>query len=186
MGRYSWSDRYTVEDCLSLSVFVLKRDGVFKGRINSPDASHYSNGTSIWANSSGEEIGKIGFSIDTRGYEGKMWLEYSWTDRATEEKENLRYFVGLVSTLCNWGGRRWWFICTCTKDGIYCGRRVARLYLPPNGKYFGCRYCYELTYQSCRESHKYDGMWLKMGVPPFIGNLIVSREKGLNRWTSAS
>ena len=75
MGRYSWSDRYTVEDCLSLSVFVLKRDGVFKGRINSPDASHYSNGTSIWANSSGEEIGKIGIGEVNIDNLYDMWLK---------------------------------------------------------------------------------------------------------------
>jgi hypothetical protein len=30
------------------------------------------------------------------------------------------------------------------------------LYLPPGGKFFGCRQCYDLTYESCQRSHKYD------------------------------
>ena len=36
------------------------------------------------------------------------------------------------------------------------------LYLPPWGRYFGCRDCHGLTYTSCRESHKYDKLWLWM------------------------
>jgi hypothetical protein len=33
---------------------------------------------------------------------------------------------------------------------------VGKLYLPPGGRYFGCRHCYNLTYTSCQESRKYD------------------------------
>jgi hypothetical protein len=33
---------------------------------------------------------------------------------------------------------------------------VGKLYLPPGGKFFGCRQCYDLTYESCQRSHKYD------------------------------
>lgn len=40
--------------------------------------------------------------------------------------------------------------------GVRCGRRVRKLYLPPGGRYFGCRHCYRLTYTSCQESHQYD------------------------------
>ena len=42
--------------------------------------------------------------------------------------------------------------------GRSCGRRVGKLYLPPGGRYYGCRYCHELTYTSCQESHKYGGL----------------------------
>ena len=54
------------------------------------------------------------------------------------------------------GGVRWWFLCTLTCDGRYCGRRVGKLYLPPGGRYYGCRHCYDLTYKSCQLSHKYE------------------------------
>jgi hypothetical protein len=35
---------------------------------------------------------------------------------------------------------------------------VAKLYLPPQGRKFGCRTCHDLTYESSQESHAYDGL----------------------------
>ena len=48
-------------------------------------------------------------------------------------------------TACNFGGERPWFIC----PGADCGWRVALLYGP--GRYFLCRHCYDLRYESQRE-----------------------------------
>jgi hypothetical protein len=53
---------------------------------------------------------------------------------------------------------RWWFVCPLILGGVPCGRRVGKLHLPPQGRYFGCRRCHGLTYASCRESHTYDGV----------------------------
>ena len=39
---------------------------------------------------------------------------------------------------CRFGGHRFWFRCSC-------GRHVATLY-SPNGRPWGCRHCYRLTY----------------------------------------
>jgi len=39
-------------------------------------------------------------------------------------------------------------------NGRVCCRRVAKLYLPLGGRYFGCRHCYNLTYQSYKEHDK--------------------------------
>ena len=39
-------------------------------------------------------------------------------------------------------------------NGHACNRRVAKLYLPPGGRYFGCRHCYRLTYRSVQEHDK--------------------------------
>jgi len=33
------------------------------------------------------------------------------------------------------------------------------------GRYFGCRHCYNLTYTSCQESHKYDACLAAVGAP---------------------
>jgi hypothetical protein len=46
-----------------------------------------------------------------------------------------------------------------------CGRRVGNLYLPPRSRYFyfGCRRCYRLTYTSCQESRRDDGVARNMG-----------------------
>jgi hypothetical protein len=37
---------------------------------------------------------------------------------------------------------------------VPCGRRVSALYLPPGAKWFGCRHCYELTYESAQTHDK--------------------------------
>jgi hypothetical protein len=34
------------------------------------------------------------------------------------------------------------------------GRRVGKLYLPPSARYFGCRHCYDLTYNSVQQHDK--------------------------------
>jgi hypothetical protein len=47
-------------------------------------------------------------------------------------------------------GRRYWLECALASDGIRCGRRVRVLYLPSGQRYFGCRHCYNLTYDSVR------------------------------------
>jgi hypothetical protein len=46
--------------------------------------------------------------------------------------------------------------------GVPCGRRAGKLYLPPGGRYFGCRLCHGLTYTSCQESHKYDAAFRRL------------------------
>jgi hypothetical protein len=47
--------------------------------------------------------------------------------------------------------KHFYFICPLVVNGRACRRRVAKLYLPPGGEYFGCRHCYNLTYESCKE-----------------------------------
>jgi hypothetical protein len=38
--------------------------------------------------------------------------------------------------------------------GVNCGRRVAKLYLPPGSRYFGCRVCRRLTYYRAQTHDK--------------------------------
>jgi hypothetical protein len=67
-----------------------------------------------------------------------MTVQYEWRG------EQLAQEVHFDWTPCNYGGHRPWLIC------MHCGRRVAVLYL--RGKYFACRHCQDLTYQSCQGS----------------------------------
>ena len=60
-----------------------------------------------------------------------------------EEVEEAVYFDW---TPCHYGGERRWFICPMRG----CGKRVAVLY--GAGKYFACRHCYDLAYESQREN----------------------------------
>jgi hypothetical protein len=63
--------------------------------------------------------------------------------------------------------------------GPPCGRRVGKLYLPPCGRYFGCRHCYRLTYTSCQESHKYDDLYRSMAAS--MGWDFGTAKRGMNR-----
>ena len=42
------------------------------------------------------------------------------------------------------------------RDGVPCRRRCGKLYLPPGARYFGCRICQDLSYESSHEAHPYD------------------------------
>ena len=69
------------------------------------------------------------------------------------------YKVRLVTTKPNYGGRRWWFICPLVRRDGGPPRRVAKLYLPSGGKYFGSREAYGLTYTTCQVSGKTRGFF---------------------------
>jgi hypothetical protein len=89
---------------------------------------------------------------------------YTQTDRYTSEETDFDYKTPLQTTPLPWGGVRYWFTCPLVVDGRSCLRRVGVLHIPPGGRYFGCRHCYDLTYRSCQESHQYDGMYSMLAL----------------------
>jgi hypothetical protein len=93
---------------------------------------------------------------------GQSWMRLSYTRGGEGEKQNEDYRLRLTATRPRFGGLRWWFICPLGGNGWACGRRVAKLYLPPGGRFFGCRHCYDLTYTSCQKSHEYDTLYRYM------------------------
>ena len=143
MGRWSWNKKTTVEECHSISTTFLKQHDYFCG---------FRSGGMKWTNSRGEETGSVSFSVKVNEWSGEIRFQYTNTSHSTGQKENLDYPVRLTFTPCNYGGKRWWFICPLVKNGVPCSRRVSKLYL--NGKYFGCRHCYDLTYTSAQEHDK--------------------------------
>jgi len=68
-----------------------------------------------------------------------MILNYRYKPRGGEW-EDVEQVISFDRTSCNYGGFRTWFLCP------RCWQRVAVLYCA--GKYFFCRYCYNLTYAS--------------------------------------
>lgn len=103
------------------------------------------SGSITWTWGMSENKSSVSFSTCTVHEDGKypsINLMYSQTDRQTDEREKFDYLIRLESTPCNYGGVRWWFICPLVRNGKSCSRRVGTLYL--NGKYFGCRHCYNL------------------------------------------
>lgn len=145
MGRHYLDKKDTVEICPSVSITFLKKHGYL-----SPQCCQ--SGRISWKNYYDEVTGSIGIMVST--FEGESFVRfyYTVTDRNTGEKTDYDYKVSLTTTPCNFGGVRYWFICPLNKNGAYCGKRVAKLYEAPGAVYFGCRHCYDLSYDSRNKS----------------------------------
>jgi hypothetical protein len=137
VGSGSWYrfNKNTTNECQSIDVRYLYRNGLLE-----PGHSF-----SLRWSRAGRETG----SIDGVAYRDRVTLLYRHRRGLDGEWENVKETVPLTWTECNFGGERPWFIC----PGAGCGRRVAVLY--GLGRYFLCRYCYELVYQSQRDNAVY-------------------------------
>ena len=144
MGRYYWDKKDTVEESRSVSISFLKKHGYFSEPCSM-------SGTLSWKNCLGEETGSISVFVSTMYEESYVRFYYTVTNRSSGEKTDYDYKVQLTTTPCNFGGVRYWFICPLSRNGVYCRRRVAKLYKAPRGNYFGCRHCYNLSYESRNE-----------------------------------
>ena len=103
--------------------------------------------------------------------EGKEIASVSYTRRSDilTLHEPLAQDIPLVTTRLPSGGKRYWFLCP------NCRRRVGRLHLPHGKNYFLCRRCYDLTYASCQESHKFDWFFGQIGIHPSVGRRLFKR-----------
>jgi len=136
-NQAEWSNRF--------SVFFLKKHGYLNKKCS------YQSGSISWTYGLSENKSSIGFTVrkDNWGTPQERTyinLQYSHTDRWSGKKESMNYNVDLATTPCNYGGIRYWFICPLFKNGQYCGRRVGVIY--SIGKWFGCRHCGDIAYQS--------------------------------------
>ncbi len=143
-GHYHWwraHKKTTVEACRELDVFSMARAGVLRAGVRD-------RGSWCWYRDAErkEKTACIDYEVDAAG--PSPWLHLSYTFK--DDNSSVDYRVGLATTRPHFGGLRWWFLCPLTVNGRACRRRVAKLYLPPSGRYFGCRHCYDLTYASVR------------------------------------
>ncbi|MDH4203412.1 MAG: hypothetical protein OEV87_11045 [Phycisphaerae bacterium] len=167
MGRWYYDSKTTVEQATQLSIFKLKEFGLLRGHCGS---------TLTWTRRlSGHET-SIGIWVDIHQLYAKV--NYTNTNGYTGEKTDLDYKIPLTTTPCHLGGVRYWFICPLTVDGVYCGRRVGTLYLA-SGKYFGCRHCHNLSYESRNESRL--GRFGQMGYFLVLDRKLEERYKKLKR-----
>src|SRR5215216_4685911 len=130
-NRYRFNKKTTTGECRSLDVRRLHREGL----LQSGNLFSWS-----WFRA-GQEVASISALV----YQDKVVLSYRHRSRLGGEGEEVKEPVSLEWTACNFGGERPWFAC----PGAQCGRKVAILYGP--GKYFLCRHCYDLRYESQRE-----------------------------------
>ena len=118
--------RGTAENSLPLDIRRLKREGCLTfGREFSWQ----------WLNGLGNPYASIGATVHGD------YLTLQYTHKKTEDVSQKVYFT---YTPCNYGGERIWFRCPS------CGRRCAVIY--GCGKFFACRVCCNLTYQTCNET----------------------------------
>ncbi len=131
------------DNLLTLDINWLSRRGLCSG---------FWNKTVTWTYGFDETKSSIGVEADMTANLPSLRLRYTQTDSWTGEKRKFDYEIRLATTACNFGGERWWFICPLTSGGIYCGRRVGKLY--KDGDFFGCRHCHDLTYSSRNENRR--------------------------------
>lgn len=152
----------TVEEATQLNIFKLKEFGFLSG---------YRAGTLTWTRSLTGHQSSIGICVDIHSLYAKV--NYTNTNGITGEKTDCDYKISLVTSPCHFGGVRYWFICPLVVNGRYCGRRVGTLYLASGGKYFGCRHCYDLSYNSRNES--------RIGRPGGIGYFLTLEQQIENK-----
>lgn len=137
----------------ALSIFFLKKYGYLDKSVS------YKSGTITWSYGLSENKSRISISVikDNLGTpQERVYanLRYTHTSNWDGEKSDMNFNVELATTPCNLGGgRRYWFICPLTKNGQYCGRRIGVIYAV--GKWFGCRYCGNIAYNSQFEGGRY-------------------------------
>jgi hypothetical protein len=174
MGGYYWDKKDTVEDCWSVSISFLRKHGYFSEPCSM-------SGTISWKNCYDEQVASISVTISTMDGENYIRFEYAITDHHSKEKTDYDYKVALQTTPCNFGGARYWFTCPLSVNGVDCGRRVAKLYLVPGGNYFGCRHCYNLSYESRNKTRS--GMLGAFGGVLKADKQIEELRSQIKRWT---
>ncbi len=152
MSRCFYSSRMTVEECKSISTKFLNEHHFFDGGVR--------QGEYLWSYR-GRNTDKMRFAVSTCDAENYIRFQYKLVNHQTGENIEMDYKVRIVSTPCNYGGKRWWFICPLVVNNQNCSRRVGILYLGP-GHYFGCRHCLNLTYRSSKESHTLNPIFEKL------------------------
>jgi hypothetical protein len=112
----------------------------------------FKSGIITWTHSWTKEKNLIGISVSAFGdSDDHIKLKYVQTDE-NGNKKKFNYKVKLLTTPCNFGGKRYWFQCPVVNAGRVCQRRVGVLY--KLGDYFACRHCNNLTYRSRNEGWK--------------------------------
>lgn len=153
VGRGVVSRKSRVDEVLQLDLVRMRRAGLLNPQNGRSHVCSWSWGE--------EPVASIGLSIRTLSQKAAvLTLFYAASPGYAQETRNLSYRVLLTTTPCYYGNARFWFICPLIKNGRACNRRCRILYLPAGAMYFGCRQCYELTYES-RQRHReryYEGL----------------------------
>ena len=124
---------------MSIDVYWLNKHGYFVSS---------KTGGIEWVRDAGFSTTKNSITISTfmDGEDSYLRIMYYDRDLSNGKRIEHDYTVRLTTTPCNYGGVRWWFSCPLITNRVPCGRRVGTLY--KYDELFGCRHCYNLTYNS--------------------------------------
>jgi hypothetical protein len=150
---YRFDKKTTTGECHSVDVRYLHRNGLLKA----------GGWFSLRWSRAGRETGSIRCAVIGNEKPERVILTYPHRSGPRGECEEVREPVALTWTACNFGGERPWFIC----PGAGCGRRVAVLYGP--GRYFLCRHCYDLVYESQREDKMHRALRRAQKIREILG-----------------
>jgi hypothetical protein len=102
------------------------------------ESYHSIDSSKLYAFKEGEELTVHGCKI-------KLFSSYSLFSLPSESE--YRYRISAVTTPCNYGGHRHWFLCPIPK----CKRRSKKIYLFSEGVFI-CRKCLKLAYSTQNRS----------------------------------
>ncbi len=156
-GRWTYHDkRRTTEECWAIGISDVARI------IDLRNPGPVSRSLRLIKPATGKERSSVRFVLEVGDVDTPL-LRLSYPVKGRWGLEHpIEVVVHLQTTRPNFGGVRWWFSCPGMVGGEECGRRVGKLYLPPGDRYFACRYCLDLTYESCQKSHRYDRLFAQM------------------------
>jgi hypothetical protein len=161
-GRHWFSKKTTVEECLTLNI----------EEFTSGDLLRPTSWAELRWYRGREETASVDYSLKDIGFkEGRSAYVLTLHSPLIRRGQRIPITQGipLLTTQLRSGGKRYWFSCP------NCKRRVGRLHLPYGMSYFLCRRCYDLTYMSCQESHKFDWFFAEIGVHPSVGRRLFKR-----------
>lgn len=133
MGRgFKYDSKLTTNYCFSLDIHWLKKNGYIQKKCI------VSGTLSMRFRNSGRTFQSL---IESK--EKAVRLVYKHAG------EKLSYSIPLTYSECNYGGKRPWFVC----PNKNCSKRVGVLFL--RGKYFLCRHCHNLAYETQNMSEQF-------------------------------
>jgi len=141
--------RYSTKETLSISTEFLNKHHCFE------ENSHYANFESTRIINGQKVKSTVPFGVVMEKENESIYFQDVKVNEEPVASIRLFCMVSLVSTPCQFGGRRWWFLCPQITNGKTCNKRVGILYLPDiKGKTFGCRHCHKLRYISSKRSNE--------------------------------
>ena len=147
MGR-ARGRKLTVEECACLSTVELHRSGVFLAGFGTDFNCRWQRANSLSDNTAGCKV------VEMPGIAMGLLMSYEVSHGRLLSKRSMEYVIGVITSRCHYGGRRYWLRCPVLRNGIPCGRRALKLYLVPGSTIFTCRQCSGLTHRSCQEADK--------------------------------